>query len=58
MEALDVGSLPAGTLCLRKTFNLRLPDAIQAATALAIGADAFITHDTDFSRLTSLRVLC
>lgn len=42
---------------LRRPFQLKLPDAIQAASALAIGADALVTHDRDFSRLTSLPVL-
>ena len=43
---------------LRTTLRLRLPDAVQAASALAIGAAALVTHDRDFSRLTALRVLC
>ncbi|MGA3242674.1 MAG: hypothetical protein ABSG03_41055 [Bryobacteraceae bacterium] len=34
-----------------------MPDAVQAATALAINADALVTHDRDFSRLKSLRVI-
>lgn len=42
---------------LRATLPLKLPDAIQAAAALAIGADALVTHDRDFSSLTELRVL-
>jgi predicted nucleic acid-binding protein len=42
---------------LRITLRLKLPDAVQAASALAIGADALVTHDRDFSRLTALRVL-
>jgi len=42
---------------LRRPFQLKLPDAIQAASALAIGAEALVTHDRDFSRLTSLPVL-
>lgn len=42
---------------LRIALRLKLPDAVQAASALAIGADALITHDRDFARLTSLRVI-
>ena len=42
---------------LRATTGLRLPDALQAATALEIGAVALVTHDRDFSRLPDLRVL-
>jgi predicted nucleic acid-binding protein len=42
---------------LRAATGLRLPDALQAATALQIGAVALVTHDRDFSRLEGLRVL-
>jgi predicted nucleic acid-binding protein len=42
---------------LRASLNLRLADAVQAASALAINADALITHDRNFSRVKSLLVL-
>jgi predicted nucleic acid-binding protein len=42
---------------LRAAYRLRLPDAIQAASAIEIGASALVTHDRDFSKLSSLRVL-
>ncbi len=42
---------------LRATCKLKLADAVQAASALMIGADALITHDRDFSGLRDLRVL-
>ena len=42
---------------LRESLRLKLPDAVQAATALAINADALVTHHRDFSRLKSLRVI-
>jgi predicted nucleic acid-binding protein len=42
---------------LRAALKLRLPDAIQAASAIAINADALATHDRDFSRLKALRVI-
>ena len=42
---------------LRASLRLKLPDAIQAASALAINADALVTHDRDFSRVRSLTVL-
>jgi predicted nucleic acid-binding protein len=42
---------------LRASLKLKLPDAIQAASALAINADALVTHDRDFSRLTVPTVL-
>ena len=42
---------------LRASLELKLPDAIQAASAIAINADALVTHDRDFSRVTALRVI-
>jgi predicted nucleic acid-binding protein len=42
---------------LRASLRLKLPDAVQAASAIAINADALITHDRDFSRVHSLLVL-
>jgi len=42
---------------LRASLRLRLPDAVQAASALAINAAALVTHDRDFSRVHPLRVI-
>ena len=42
---------------LRGQYGLKLPDAIQLASALAINADALVTHDRDFARVRGLRVL-
>lgn len=42
---------------LRASLGLRLPDAVQAATALELGAVALVTHGRDFSRLKGLRVI-
>jgi predicted nucleic acid-binding protein len=42
---------------LRASLNLKLPDAVQAASALAINAAALATHDRDFSRVRSLRIV-
>jgi predicted nucleic acid-binding protein len=42
---------------LRASSKLKLADAVQAASALAIGADALITHDRDFTTLRDLRIL-
>jgi predicted nucleic acid-binding protein len=42
---------------LRATLGLKLPDAVQAASALAINAAALVTHDRDFDRLRPLRVM-
>jgi predicted nucleic acid-binding protein len=38
---------------LRAAFGLKLPDAVQAASALILNADALVTHDRDFARLKS-----
>ena len=45
------------TARLRAALKLKLADAVQAASALAIGADALVTHDRDFSALRDLRVI-
>ncbi len=42
---------------LRASLGLKLPDAVQAASALAINADALVTHDHDFKRVKGLRVI-
>lgn len=42
---------------LQSDYRLRLPNAIQLATALDIGASAFVTHDRDFSRVTGIDIL-
>jgi predicted nucleic acid-binding protein len=42
---------------LRATLRLKLADAIQAASALAVNASALLTHDRDFSRLRAVRVI-
>jgi predicted nucleic acid-binding protein len=42
---------------LRASLCLKLADAVQAASALAINAAALVTHDRDFSRVHTLRVI-
>jgi predicted nucleic acid-binding protein len=42
---------------LRASLKLKLPDAIQAASAIAVNADALATHDRDFSKVKTLAVL-
>jgi predicted nucleic acid-binding protein len=46
----------AARLCA--SLRLKLPDAVQVASAAAINAYALVTHDRDFSRVRSLRVIC
>lgn len=41
----------------RASLGLRMADAIQVASAMAIGADALVTHDRDFSKVKTLMVL-
>ena len=54
--ALDV-DITATAARLRASLRLGLADAVQAASALAINAAALVTHDRDFSRLRSLRII-
>jgi predicted nucleic acid-binding protein len=42
---------------LRASLRLKLPDAVQTVSALAINAAAIVTRDRDFSRVHSLRVI-
>lgn len=42
---------------LRATHKLKLPDAIQLASALAINADALVTHDRDFANVRGMKVV-
>jgi predicted nucleic acid-binding protein len=42
---------------LRAKFNLKTPDAIQAASILSLSATGFITNDPVFNRLPGLDIL-
>ena len=42
---------------LRATHNLKIPDAIQLATGLINGAEAFITNDVSFKRISQIKVI-
>ena len=53
--ALDV-DIAESAARLRASLRLKLADAVQAASALAINAAALVTHDRDFSRVRSLRI--
>lgn len=41
----------------RAKLGLRMADAIQIASAMAVNADALVTHDRDFSKVRNLTVL-
>jgi predicted nucleic acid-binding protein len=51
------GEIAESAARLRAQYRLRLPDAIQLASALAINADALVTHDRDFGKVRGLRIL-
>jgi predicted nucleic acid-binding protein len=42
---------------LRARYNLRTPDALQIATALENGCDAFLCNDKSLKRVTELKIL-
>ncbi len=42
---------------MRARTKLKLPDAIQVASALAINATALVTHDRDFAVVKGLQIL-
>ncbi|MBE2269162.1 MAG: PIN domain-containing protein [Anaerolinea sp.] len=42
---------------LRAKYNLKLADALQIATAILSGCDAFLTNDVGIKRVTEIRVL-
>ena len=42
---------------LRAKHNLRTPDALQIATALENGCDAFLCNDNDLKRVTEIKIL-
>jgi predicted nucleic acid-binding protein len=49
--------IAANAARLRASLRLKLANAVQAASAISINADALVTPDRDFSRVRSLRVL-
>lgn len=42
---------------LRIRYNLRTPDALQLATAIRTGCDAFLTNDAALKKVRELRIL-
>ncbi len=38
-------------------YNLKLPDALQVATAIIAGCDSFLTNDKKLSRISELQIL-
>jgi predicted nucleic acid-binding protein len=57
-QVIDLtADIAASAARLRGSSRLKLADAVQAASALSLNADALVTYDRDFSRVPSLRVL-
>jgi predicted nucleic acid-binding protein len=57
-QVVDLNAdIAANAARLRASLHLKLADAVQAASAISINADALVTHDRDFSRVRTLRVL-
>ena len=54
--AIDV-DIAESAARLRASLRLKLADTVQAASALAINAAALGTHDRDFLRVRSLRII-
>jgi predicted nucleic acid-binding protein len=42
---------------LRASLKLKLADAVQLASAIAINADALVTHDRAFSKIKAMKIL-
>lgn len=42
---------------LKASYNLKLPDALQVATAIVTGCDSFLTNDKKLSRISELQIL-
>jgi len=54
--ALDI-DIAESAARLRASLRLKLADAVQAASALAVNAAALATYDRDFSRVPALRII-
>lgn len=61
MESWQVVTLTAdiaeSAARLRASLKLKLADAVQAASAIAVSADALVTHDRDFAKVKGLAIL-
>lgn len=57
-ETVPIDAATAGYAAkLRAKHQIRTPDALQVASALTAGCDAFLTNDAKLLRVTELRVL-
>ena len=51
------GDIAESAARLRASLKLKHPDAIQVASAIALNADALVTHERDFPKVSALPVL-
>ncbi len=51
------GDIAESAARLRAKYRLKLPDAVQLASAIAINAYALVTHDRDFTKVSGMRIL-
>jgi predicted nucleic acid-binding protein len=57
-QVIDLtAEIAEGAARFRASLKLKLADAVQVASAIAVNADALVTHDRDFSRVKALSVL-
>jgi predicted nucleic acid-binding protein len=57
-QVIDMDTdIAEGAARMRALFRLKLADAVQVASAIAVNADALVTHDRDFSRVRGLKVI-
>ena len=63
LHTRNVQTLPLDTATctsaarLRARYNLRTPDALQIASAIEAGCDAFLTNDLDLKRVQEISIL-
>lgn len=63
LQSTNFLTLPIDAACaeqaaaLRARYRLRTPDALQIATALSVGCQAFLTNDAGLRRVDDLRVI-
>ena len=57
MDRSHVENCGSGSTVAGCEYNLKTPDALQAATALTCGATGFISNDPAFQRVAGLEVI-
>jgi predicted nucleic acid-binding protein len=58
IELLTINvAIAEGSARLRVKYHLRTPDAMQIASAIESGCDAFLTNDHDLRQVTEIKIL-